>query len=97
MRVAYKLLGTFNALFPIGNYFGVLADTGPGPQNFIDLNPRLQIQPVRNLSVSADLVRSGGRASTTESTRCLFFARPGQRQQSSLRRLSARSGSSLAD
>ena len=24
-------LGTFNPLFPIGNYFGVLADTGPGP------------------------------------------------------------------
>ena len=27
-------LGTFNPLFPIGNYFGVLADTGPGPINF---------------------------------------------------------------
>jgi len=24
-------LGTFNALFPKGNYFGVLATTGPGP------------------------------------------------------------------
>jgi len=52
----HKSLGTFNALFPIGNYFGVLADTGPGPQNFIDLHPRLQIQPVRGVSVSADLV-----------------------------------------
>ena len=27
-------LGTFNPLFPIGNYFGVLASTGPGPINF---------------------------------------------------------------
>jgi hypothetical protein len=36
----HSSLGTFNALFPIGNYFGVLADTGPGPQNFIDLHPR---------------------------------------------------------
>jgi hypothetical protein len=52
----HNSLGTFNALFPIGNYFGVLADTGPGPQNFIDLHPRLQIQPVRGVSVSADLV-----------------------------------------
>jgi hypothetical protein len=52
----HNSLGTFNALFPIGNYFGVLADTGPGPQNFIDLHPRLQIQPVRGVSISADLV-----------------------------------------
>src|ERR1700752_3609904 len=29
-------LGTFNPLFPKGNYFGVLATTGPGPINFID-------------------------------------------------------------
>jgi len=52
----HNSLGTFNALFPIGNYFGVLADTGPGPQNFIDVHPRLQIQPVRGVSISADLV-----------------------------------------
>jgi len=30
-------LGTFSPIFPIGNYFGVLADTGPGPVNFIDV------------------------------------------------------------
>ncbi len=49
-------LGTFNPLFPIGNYFGVLADTGPGPINFIDVHPRLQasISPV--VSISTDLV-----------------------------------------
>lgn len=49
-------LKTFNALFPIGNYFGVMADTGPGPQNFMDLHPRVQLQPARKVSVSLDMV-----------------------------------------
>jgi alginate export protein len=49
-------LGTFNPIFPIGNYFGVLADTGPGPVNFIDVHPRLQTRLPRNVSVSTDLV-----------------------------------------
>jgi len=49
-------LGTFNALFPIGNYFGVIADTGPGPLNFIDLHPRVQTQFPRAVSVSTDWV-----------------------------------------
>jgi hypothetical protein len=35
-------LGTFNPLFPKGNYFGVLATTGPGPINFIDVHPRAE-------------------------------------------------------
>ena len=39
-----RSLGTFSPIFPMGNYFGVLADTGPGPVNFIDLHPRLQDQ-----------------------------------------------------
>jgi hypothetical protein len=51
-----KTLGTFNPLFPIGNYFGVLADTGPGPVNFIDVHPRLQTQLPHGVSVSVDLV-----------------------------------------
>ena len=34
-------LGTFNALFPKGDYFGVFATTGPGPYNFIDVHPRV--------------------------------------------------------
>ena len=34
-------LGTFNPLFPKGNYFGVLATAGPGPINFIDVHPRV--------------------------------------------------------
>jgi hypothetical protein len=49
-------LGTFNPLFPIGNYFGVLADTGPGPLNFIDVHPRLQTWLPHSVSISTDVV-----------------------------------------
>jgi Alginate export len=49
-------LGTFSPIFPMGNYFGVLADTGPGPVNFIDLHPRLQTKLPRGVSISTDLV-----------------------------------------
>jgi hypothetical protein len=49
-------LGTFNAVYPIGNYFGVLADTGPGPVNFIDVHPRIQTQLPHGVSISTDLV-----------------------------------------
>jgi hypothetical protein len=49
-------LGTFSPVFPIGNYFGVLADTGPGPVNFIDVHPRLQTQLSHRVSASIDLV-----------------------------------------
>lgn len=49
-------LGTFSPFFPIGNYFGVLADTGPGPVNFIDVHPRLQTQFPHGVSISTDLV-----------------------------------------
>jgi hypothetical protein len=51
-----RTLGTFYPVFPIGNYFGVLADTGPGPVNFIDVHPRVQFQLPRGVSVSTDLV-----------------------------------------
>jgi len=37
-----KTLGTFNPLFPKSDYFGVLATTGPGPINFIDIHPRVE-------------------------------------------------------
>jgi hypothetical protein len=53
---ATSTLGTFFALFPIGNYFGVLADTGPGPMNFIDAHPRVQIVFPHNVSFMTDLV-----------------------------------------
>ena len=49
-------LGTFSPIYPIGNYFGVLADTGPGPVNFIDVHPRLQTSLPHGVSISADLV-----------------------------------------
>ncbi len=51
-----KDLGTFNPIFPLGNYFGVLASTGPGPVNFMDIHPRLQTQLPRGLTVSTDWV-----------------------------------------
>ena len=49
-------LGTFSPIFPIGNYFGVLADTGPGPVNFIDVHPKLQMKLPRGVSITTDLV-----------------------------------------
>jgi hypothetical protein len=47
-------LGTFNPIYPMGNYFGVLATTGPGPLNFIDVHPRVLTQWPRGGSVSTD-------------------------------------------
>jgi hypothetical protein len=49
-------LGTFYPVFPLGNYFGVIADTGPGPVNFIDVHPRVQTSFPHGVSVSTDLV-----------------------------------------
>ncbi len=49
-------LGTFNPIYPMGNYFGVLATTGPGPLNFIDVHPRVLTQWPRAVSVSTDWV-----------------------------------------
>jgi hypothetical protein len=52
----HSSLGTFNPIYPIGNYFGVLADTGPGPVNFIDVHPRLQTWLPHGVSISTDVV-----------------------------------------
>jgi hypothetical protein len=49
-------LGTFNPLYPKGNYFGVLATTGPGPINFIDVHPHVEAWTSHNSSVSADWI-----------------------------------------
>jgi len=49
-------LGTFNALFPKGNYFGVLATAGPGPINFIDLHPHVETALPHNVTVSVDWI-----------------------------------------
>jgi hypothetical protein len=49
-------LGTFNPLFPKGNYFGVLATAGPGPINFIDAHPRTEATLPHNVTVSVDCI-----------------------------------------
>jgi hypothetical protein len=49
-------LGTFNPLFPKGNYFGVLATTGPGPINFIDVHPHVETALPHNISASVDWI-----------------------------------------
>ena len=49
-------LGTFNPLFPKGNYFGVLATTGPGPINFIDVHPHVELALPHDVSLSADWI-----------------------------------------
>jgi Alginate export len=49
-------LGTFNPLFPKGNYFGVLATAGPGPINFFDLHPRAEATLPHNVTVSVDWI-----------------------------------------
>ena len=49
-------LGTFNPLFPKGNYFGVLATTGPGPINFIDVHPHVETALPHDVSLSVDWI-----------------------------------------
>jgi Alginate export len=53
---ATNTLGTFNPLYPKGNYFGVLATTGPGPINFIDVHPRVEASAPHNVSLSFDWI-----------------------------------------
>lgn len=49
-------LGTFNPIFPLGNYFGVLATTGPGPVNFMDLHPSLNLHLSPTVTFTPDWV-----------------------------------------
>jgi hypothetical protein len=53
---ATNTLGTFNPLYPKGNYFGVLATTGPGPINFIDVHPHVEASAPHNVSLSFDWI-----------------------------------------
>jgi Alginate export len=53
---ASNTLGTFNPLFPKGNYFGVLATVGPGPLNFIDIHPRVEGTLPHNVTVFLDWI-----------------------------------------
>src|SRR3984885_5713743 len=49
-------LGTFNPLFPKGDYFGVLATAGPGPINFIDVHPHVETALPHNVTASIDWI-----------------------------------------
>jgi hypothetical protein len=49
-------LGTFNPLFPKGNYFGVIATTGPGPINFIDVHPHVETALPHSVTASFDWI-----------------------------------------
>ena len=49
-------LGTFNPLFPKGNYFGVIATAGPGPLNFIDVHPHVELALPHNVTASVDWI-----------------------------------------
>lgn len=51
-----KTMGSFNPLFPTGYFFGVLADTGPGPINFMDLHPKIETDLTHGIRWSADWV-----------------------------------------
>ena len=53
---ATNTLSTFNPLFPKGDYFGVLATTGPGPVNFIDVHPHVELTLPQNVSASLDWI-----------------------------------------
>jgi hypothetical protein len=53
---ATNTLGTFNPLYPKGNYFGVLATTGPGPINFIDVHPHVETALPHDVSLSVDWI-----------------------------------------
>jgi hypothetical protein len=46
-------LGTFNPMYPRGNYFG--EDATLGPRNFFNLQPTLSFQPSTTLNVEASL------------------------------------------
>jgi hypothetical protein len=49
-------LGTFNPIFPLGNYFGVIATTGPGPVNFMDIHPSVQLHLSDTVTLTPDWV-----------------------------------------
>lgn len=55
-RGGSSALGTFNPLFPAGNYFGVLADTGPGPSNFRDLHPEFILPLAHAITLTPDWI-----------------------------------------
>src|SRR5260370_3371561 len=70
-------LGTFNPLFPKGNYFGVLATAGPGPINFIDVHPRAEATLPQGVTVCVDWIFQGrcrSRAAAFSASWCLSLS-----------------------
>ncbi len=53
-RGGARPVGTFQALFPKGSYFG--EDALIGPANFFDVHPSLAIEPIERLSLAVDWV-----------------------------------------
>jgi hypothetical protein len=49
-------LGTFNPMFPKGNYFGVRATAGPGPINFIGVHPQVETALPHSVTASVDWI-----------------------------------------
>jgi hypothetical protein len=52
INAADHRLGTFNAMFPKGAYFGLVSTAGPA--NHIDLHPEFTIRPASRLTVTAN-------------------------------------------
>jgi hypothetical protein len=50
-----KTMGTFNPLFPTGNYFGVL-NAGPTLANFFDIHPHIETDWTHGLTWSVDWI-----------------------------------------
>ena len=46
----------FHCTVSVGNYFGILQDTGPGPINFIDVQPRIEAVFPHNVEVMTVLL-----------------------------------------
>ena len=94
---ASHTLGTFNPIYPIGNYFGVLADTGPGPVNFIDVHPRIQTQLPHGIAISTDVVVQWRENLNDGVYAVPGFSRPCRRKPRPICRVSSRRRGPLAD
>ncbi len=90
-------LGTFNPLFPKGNYFGVLATAGPGPINFIDVHPHVETLLPHSVTASVDWIFQWRESLARRSVfrpRISDYSR--RKEQRAFRRESSRHGGALA-
>lgn len=53
-RIGDRKLGTFNAIYPNGGYFGMNPQVGPA--NLISLHPNLGLNPIKNVNLTVDVV-----------------------------------------